>query len=102
MMTDAATASHAARDRDSTSAAPSTAAPSDPRNAPKGRRAVTPHHTSDGSPITAMWATKFLLPNVPPGERLRLKYSVSSPYACAKENTAAQTAAIAAASRIGR
>src|ERR1700716_313964 len=99
--TQAATASHAALERDRTSAAPRIAPPREPRTAPKGRRAVTVHHTSDGNPITAMWATKFRLPNVPPGARLALKYSVSSPYACASDSAAATTAAVAAATRIG-
>src|SRR5450756_55573 len=98
----AATASHAALDRDSTRAAPRTAPPREPSRAPNGRRAVTVHQASDGNPITAMCATKFRLPNVPPGARLALKYSVSRPYACASESAAAHTAAIAAATRIGR
>src|ERR1700694_602460 len=100
--THAATASHAARDRDRTSAAATTPAPSDPSNAPNGLRAVTVHQTSDGSPITAMCATKLRLPKVPPGALLVLKYSVSNPYACARQNNAAQPVAIAAAIRIGR
>src|SRR5205814_878600 len=98
----AATASQAARERDRTSAAATSAPPSEPTRAPNGLRAVTVHQTSDGSPITAMCATKFRLPNVPPGARLVLKYSLSIPYACAREKTAAQTAAIAAAMRIDR
>src|SRR6266513_2747106 len=79
--TDAATASHAARERDKTSAAAITAAPREPSSAPNGRRAVTVHQTSEGNPITVMCATKFLLPNVPPGARFALKYSLSMPYA---------------------
>src|SRR3954463_3038659 len=76
---DAATASHAARERDNTRAAPTRAVPNDPRNAPTGFLAVVVDQTSDGSPITAMCATKLRLPNVPPGARFVLKYSVSSP-----------------------
>src|SRR5712671_1681856 len=101
-ITDAATASQAALERDNTSAAASTAAPREPSKAPKGRRAVTVDQTSAGSPMTAMCATKFLLPKVPPGARFALKYSVSRPYACASAKPAAQTAAIAAATRIER
>src|SRR5436853_2009391 len=50
----AATASHAARDRDSTSAAARTAPPSEPTSAPNGLRAVTVHQTRAGNPMTAM------------------------------------------------
>src|SRR3954462_13085121 len=99
---DAATASHAARDRDNTRAAPTSAAPTDPRNAPTGLLAVVVAQTSEGSPITAMCATKLRLPNVPPGARLVLKYSVSSPYACARQNSAAQTVATATATSTER
>src|SRR2546423_3621362 len=98
----AATASRAARERDSPRAPPRMAAPSDPSSAPDGLRAVTVHQTRAGRPITAMWATKFRLPKVPPGARLALKYSLSRPYACTNEKAAAHTAAIAAATRIGR
>src|SRR4051794_20321447 len=71
--TDAASASQAARDLDNTSAAPTTAAPRQPRSAENGRRAVTVAQTRVGSPMTQICATKFRLPKVPPGARLVLK-----------------------------
>ena len=43
---------------------------------------------------------KFRLPNVPPGARLRLKYSLVTPYACASETAAPSTAAAAHAATI--
>jgi hypothetical protein len=69
----AATASHAARDRDNTSVAATAAAPSDPSSSPNGRLDVTVDQTITGRPIAAMCATKFLFPNVPPGARFTLK-----------------------------
>src|SRR3954468_8834974 len=100
--TQAMTASQAALDRERTRAAERSAAPMEPSRAPFARRAGTVHQTREGRPMTAMCATKFRLPNVPPGARLVLKYSVSRPYACASDSSAARTAAVAAATNTGR
>src|SRR6266513_2071028 len=74
-----ATASHAPLDLDNTSAAATSPTLIAPRSAPMERRAVTVHQTIAGRPIAATCATKLRLPKVPPGARLALKYSVSTP-----------------------
>ena len=66
-------ASIAARLRESTSAAASIATPTLAAKMPMARRACTRSRRSTGAPMAARCATKFRLPKVPPGERLRLK-----------------------------
>jgi hypothetical protein len=74
-MTTAATinANHAARLRDSTSAAARMTEPMAPSRKPGFVRAESAAITTAGVPIAARCAMKLRLPNVPPGARFRLK-----------------------------
>ena len=74
-----AVATQAARDRERTSAALTIAIAMAPSVARAMRRARRMMMMRRGTPIAARWATKLRLPSVPPGERLRLKSSVSTP-----------------------
>src|SRR5262249_25634724 len=53
-------------------------------------------------PIAHRCATKLRLPNVPPGARFKLKYSLLTPYACASDVRAPTTTAAATPLSSGR
>src|SRR5690242_19624480 len=75
-------ATHAARDRDSTSAAAAMATPAAPSPSRVRERASSVTKRSSGRPMATRWAMKFRLPKVPPGARVRLARLVfTSPYA---------------------
>jgi hypothetical protein len=68
-----------ARLRDSTSAAARMTEPIAPIRKPRRVRADNAASTTAGVPIAARCAMKLRFPNVPPGARFRLKYSVVAP-----------------------
>ena len=69
MVSPAATASHAARERERRSAAAEMAMPSGPRMGAARERDSMVRNASSGRPIAVRWAMKFRFPNDPPGAR---------------------------------
>ena len=67
-----AVATHAARDRDRTSAAATMAVATAPGTTAQPRRARNVATTIVGIPMAARCATKFRLPSVPPGDRFTI------------------------------
>ena len=83
-----ASESHAARVRESTSAAAHAASADRQNRAPLLPRALAMHQSRSGIPAAVRCAMKFRFPNVPPGARLSAANSIFMPYACASAVTA--------------